>query len=611
MFRYGIEVIGHSSDGDPRLFSAMNNKIKLDVIPHIDVLNSIQDRLNLSPYSSCVQDMIHIGTKLRNRLLNPSVVLHIGDKVVSALHLKMLINTVPKETHGLVLHDIYTEDRQNFKSLEKVMEPRVLEALEKNIVDSQATVMYLTLCKHITASYLQKNILPIDRIYNIWYSVYFLRCWRKWIQSKHGFTLGANFITSNAYGCVELNAQSLIELIVKLRTVQMQTMFLPSYFSSQPCEEFFRHMRSMGTMNFTKINFSIYDLTHMVSRVEMMYKIICSRKEIVSPRMTLDTEVNEAINFPSDDEIISTLIDARNDALQKALEFGINSTAEDIMTCGLQRNISQNKKGSHECADLLLSEIDSDFSMDSSSDTSSIDIEEKIDKNQSIQESVDENPINIDAKTGAKYIETIDSDGEKKNMKVTTLIWSLEESNKKLSSDRLKRVKQPDDSDKQQSKRRKVGESSTSANNDKVYSFKSDILSISDWAIFKNDMNNPNDIYLIGIVVGFRFVAETVNEHTQRKRKKITKYRFDYASTKNEAGNQAKKKKIQVLCMWYNINENGLLNARQNSENLIVYMESYLATMKTPKVENNNETKDVFYVLSPDQLNELKGLATM
>lgn len=182
----------------------MKSKMTLDLIPHIDVLKLIQERMFSSDGFfidlTCVQDIIHIGTKLRNRLLNSSVVLRIGDEVVSALHLKMLIDSVSKEIHGLVHSDIYPEDRRNFRSLQKIMERHVLESLQKNVADSKGTVMYLTLCEQITSSYLQLDLDAIDRIYKLWYAVYFLRCWRKWIQtSKNGCTMSNNFITSNAY----------------------------------------------------------------------------------------------------------------------------------------------------------------------------------------------------------------------------------------------------------------------------------------------------------------------------------------------------------------------------------------------------------------------------
>lgn len=114
--------------------------------------------------------MIHIGTKLRNRLLKALCILAMGNKIVSNAHLKILLKNVSKNIHGLVQSDICPQDRQNYASLEKVMHDRCIKAMEENIIDSEATVMYLKLCKMITSSFLDENMNVNDRIYNIWYS---------------------------------------------------------------------------------------------------------------------------------------------------------------------------------------------------------------------------------------------------------------------------------------------------------------------------------------------------------------------------------------------------------------------------------------------------------
>lgn len=64
-----------------------------------------------------MQDATHAGLKLRNRLLRSWDVMAMGHKQVSAAHLKILIQEVPKIIHGLVYSDISPVDRQNFKSL--------------------------------------------------------------------------------------------------------------------------------------------------------------------------------------------------------------------------------------------------------------------------------------------------------------------------------------------------------------------------------------------------------------------------------------------------------------------------------------------------------------
>lgn len=319
--RYEIEVLGRSSDGDERLLKSMKARAKLDLMPTSDL--SQNSSLNRP---TDVQDSIHVARKLRNRLLNSSILLQMGNKVASVAHIKMLLSSVPKEIHGLVLSDVCPDDRQNYSSYEKITDQCVLQSLKNSIVDSEATIMYLVLCKQITSSYLEVNLKPIDRIYKIWHAVYFFRCWREWIQlADNEFSLGLNFVSNNAYSCVELNAHALIYLILRLRRTERNAFFLPYLFSSQPCEHTFRQMRSMGTANFTKINFTLNELLHMIARVEMMNKVIHSNRNITFPRIdkkskiSLKTEAKIDNKLPNDEDILNAIKKAQIDALKRLL----------------------------------------------------------------------------------------------------------------------------------------------------------------------------------------------------------------------------------------------------------------------------------------------------
>lgn len=211
------------------------SKMKFILTPGFNLAEILADII--TNYLLCVQDSIHIGTKMRNRLLNSSIILYMGNKIVSIVHVIILLEKVLKEIHGLTYYDIVPEDRQNYSSLQKLMETRVIEALEQNVAHSETTVMYLKLCKQITSSYLDDNLEPLDRIYSIWHALYFLRCWRLWIKSRDNeYTLSENFISRNLYLCVELNSHALVCLIRKLRSDQQGDLFVPSNFASQPCE---------------------------------------------------------------------------------------------------------------------------------------------------------------------------------------------------------------------------------------------------------------------------------------------------------------------------------------------------------------------------------------
>lgn len=214
-----------------------------------------------------VQDMTHIAVKLRNRLLSLRN-LTMGSHKVSIHHLRERLRNVNKSVHGLNNIDVFPMDRQNFRSFEKIVDERVVEALKNNVKDCEGTVMYLQLCHEIVSSYMDYQISAEVRLYRIYHAVYFLRIWNFFLKSSKFYTVDRNFISSNAYTGIEINARSMIHLIKRFRDENIPNHFLPTMFDSQTCEKAFRQFRSMGTTNLTRINFSLYELLHMVGRIE-------------------------------------------------------------------------------------------------------------------------------------------------------------------------------------------------------------------------------------------------------------------------------------------------------------------------------------------------------
>lgn len=159
---HGINFIGMSADGDPRLLSSMRSQVgfKLDDPTEAALILCAVKHTHII----YVQDTIHIGTKLRNRLLKPAILMPIGNRLASVCHHKTLVSNTTKSVHLLVRSDICPTDRQNFGSLEKIMNQRMIEALEIYVLDSEGTIMFLRLCKQITNSYLDDKMKPLDKI---------------------------------------------------------------------------------------------------------------------------------------------------------------------------------------------------------------------------------------------------------------------------------------------------------------------------------------------------------------------------------------------------------------------------------------------------------------
>ena len=102
----------------------------------------------------CMQDPIHLCTKLRNRMLSQTASLSLGRGRVSVEVLMELIRSKSKLAHGLVTTDIEPKDRQNFHSCLKISSDEVLTALE-DIDGSLATRIYLRLLRCIVVAYIE------------------------------------------------------------------------------------------------------------------------------------------------------------------------------------------------------------------------------------------------------------------------------------------------------------------------------------------------------------------------------------------------------------------------------------------------------------------------
>lgn len=251
VFRLYFEIVGISSDGDPRLLSCMKFSTQAMINQKSD---NVLMNLDREQIISFVQDIIHLATKLRNRCLKFSIMLPMGDKLVSVSHLKMLLQNASKDTHCLVTSDINPYDRQNYASFENITEYRVLKALEKYVPDSEATVTYLKLSRSVVQAYNSVDLSPLERIYSIFHALYFFRAWKKWMKAQMDedgcplYNVEDNFITSNAFDCLELNAYSMLNLITKFWNANEPQLFLPGIFKdvSTPFDTFVQWLRLTG-----------------------------------------------------------------------------------------------------------------------------------------------------------------------------------------------------------------------------------------------------------------------------------------------------------------------------------------------------------------------------
>ncbi|KAF2900402.1 hypothetical protein ILUMI_05785 [Ignelater luminosus] len=264
-----IVVEGFSSDGDSRILKSMKMKSVMPCAKDDKLFECFQANYECNRPIT-IQDTIHISTKLRNRLLSPSIILPMRGYLVSVSYLRILMETVSKDKHLLTQTDINPLDQMNFKSIEKIVQKHVSDLLKQNVIDSDATVVYLKITRYILESFTDKNISAQKRIYKIWFSILFLKIWKYWLAQKDDYSTSENFITNNCYNCIELNAYGLILLIRKMKQEDNEDLFMPWFMNSQTREKLFRTLRLMTTAFSTVVNFTMLDVVRRLSRINFL-----------------------------------------------------------------------------------------------------------------------------------------------------------------------------------------------------------------------------------------------------------------------------------------------------------------------------------------------------
>lgn len=536
---------------------------------------------------SFVQDSIHIATKMRNLLLKPSSILPMGKKLVTISHLKMLINTVSKDAHGIVSSDIDPNDKQNYRSFEKISEDRVLNALKANVIDSEATITYLKITKQVISAFTEYELEPLERIYRIWHSVYFLRCWRKWILSRNNdiqsskYSIKENFISSSSYTCIELNAYNLLHLIVKFRDRNSPSFFLPTLYQSQTCEATFRMFRSMTSLNWTKINFNLLELLHMIGRLELQNEIAYNKlsEEVIFPRIKTRRNKCKVYELPSNEEIKKTLLKAQTMALKDASMFGMEISANDICRCEI-------RKGS------LVESKKKDTNNESGSDDDEVEpIGESVLQYKNFQ---DYSQPNKQFDENSKFIEVHEKDGSVKTVLKSSIVWYLSNSKKTLSADRLRRVQESTTSNS----RKRTFSHENFVKSKKIkkenYLFLSNALEIGQWCLFRGNecniekplqqyLNENYEKTLVGSIMGFRYM--------NGKNMKEKEYTLNSVpipcNTMNDRG-------VEILACWYKFDKNFILSPAKENCSFFIDVRYYIASTDKPTiVESSDYTETV------------------
>lgn len=325
-----IDVLTISTDSDPKYNAAMR---------FLSKLGSSSNFLN-SPWFRCgnmdnempffVQDTVHVGTKLRNFLLRTVLnkkVIPFGNCFIKMQHLVYLLANFPKDRHELTGTILNPVDRQNFASVKRMCDTKVINLLRSEVFGGEGTALFLEMVKNIIDSYIDTTLAPLDRVRKMWYSLFIIRIWKEFVTKSKNYTVKDNFLTMNCYACIELNAHALIQIMCHLRDNEIESLFLPHLFSSQQCESTFRLLRSLTSTYSTVTNFTVKEAINRIDKIELQNQIMHVMPEFTYPRLgKKDFANNQQQKLPTTTEISNVILQCQRDAIKTAIKFKLISS---------------------------------------------------------------------------------------------------------------------------------------------------------------------------------------------------------------------------------------------------------------------------------------------
>ncbi|KAK3927608.1 Pyridoxal 5'-phosphate synthase subunit SNO1, partial [Frankliniella fusca] len=90
--------------------------------------------------------------------------------------------------HGLTFSDLDKDDKMDFNSSVKIGSIRVAEVMEIHVPGSEGTQAYLMVMRFIMESCLDENLSASEKVYKIWYTLFFLRYWKAWLLNHSNYS---------------------------------------------------------------------------------------------------------------------------------------------------------------------------------------------------------------------------------------------------------------------------------------------------------------------------------------------------------------------------------------------------------------------------------------
>lgn len=328
-----------------------------------------------------------------------------------------------------------------------------------------------------------------------------------------------------------------------------KTWFLLILMSSQPCEEFFRKIRSFTSTYSTQVNFSMLEIIQRIKKIQLQGEIIQNNKENIKfPRLDPNLKEASVCELPENENIFNEIEKARKDAITtlnsinitvqvkkntndsaltsksakcakrkvgtkktstKSPNDAIKIEEEELNACGVSVN------NDDDLVDEEKDEEEEPESEDASEDALYDDFLEDVNTISSLtgelmlkDYSAGLDNLHISKKIPLTVVE--DSTGKKKIVRKSTLLWVLVSNPNRLSSDRLERVKITDISCRAACVKR-----SNPPTVSTQYQFfrRQDEITIGEWCLF-----HIEEDLVIAFIVGFKYLSGKTIRDTKYSR---------------------------------------------------------------------------------------------
>ncbi|EXX73794.1 hypothetical protein RirG_057140 [Rhizophagus irregularis DAOM 197198w] len=158
--------------------------------------------------------------------------------------------------------------------------------------DMRGIFVYLFIMGELIDSYLNREIIPLERIKMSMTAFFFLQLWKKHIANmseKHPdfISLNKNFLADQSFAIFISLAESMILLVISHREYYLNYPFLPWMHGSEACEHFFGIARQINS------DFNYFELLQLVPKISQYAKALRAKNIILEK----EKSVREGYHF--------------------------------------------------------------------------------------------------------------------------------------------------------------------------------------------------------------------------------------------------------------------------------------------------------------------------